>query len=261
MPFQTVAQVKRKATYVADQIISVIKGGEYQIGDKLPSERDIAEQMKVSRNSVREALSALQIMGIIESRAGTGTYIRRSTTDIGSINQALEVVRETPYILEMWKAREQMEIFLAKRAIDQASQESIDAIQAIITRMKDSDVSNNDAMYFEMNKAFHLTLAKIANAPELATAVFLLMEITTQRIARATHDGYGLQFISRSVIEHQHILDALRARDKKDAVAAINAHYGETHFKELGRYLDHIHSAHPSGGTAFPPRPWEQGSE
>ena len=78
MPFQEVGQAKKKATYVAEQIIDAIKQGAYQIGDKLPSERDIAKQMKVSRNSVREALSALQILGVIESRPGTGTYIRNS---------------------------------------------------------------------------------------------------------------------------------------------------------------------------------------
>jgi len=74
--------------------MSAIKQGEYQIGDKLPSERDIAEQMKVSRNSVREALSALQIVGVIESRPGTGTYIRNNVMDKANIDQAVTFVEK-----------------------------------------------------------------------------------------------------------------------------------------------------------------------
>ena len=54
--FQEINQPKTKATYVAEQIVEVLKTGKYKVGDHLPSERDIAGQMKVSRNSVREAL-------------------------------------------------------------------------------------------------------------------------------------------------------------------------------------------------------------
>ena len=75
--FEKVAQTrfKSKGAIIAEQILEQIKSGEYQAGSKLPPERVIAEQMGVSRPSVREAVSALHIVGVLESRPGDGTYI------------------------------------------------------------------------------------------------------------------------------------------------------------------------------------------
>ena len=71
MPFERVRP--RKVTAVAaEQILAAIRSGDYPLGSKLPSEFELAEQMGVSRPSIREALSALQAMSIIESRPGSG---------------------------------------------------------------------------------------------------------------------------------------------------------------------------------------------
>jgi len=103
MSFQEIKQAKTKGTYVAEQIMSAIEQGEYQIGDKLPSERAIAEQMKVSRNSVREALSALQKLGAIESRAGTGTYIRNGVKNKFNIDQVVTLWKKARIYLKSGK--------------------------------------------------------------------------------------------------------------------------------------------------------------
>ncbi len=71
----TPEKFKGKGAIIAEQILERIKSGEYPSGSKLPAERIIAEQMGVSRHSVREAISALQIVGFLESRPGDGTYI------------------------------------------------------------------------------------------------------------------------------------------------------------------------------------------
>jgi len=63
-------QTKKKSTYIADQIIRAVQKGIYKVGDKLPSERQIVKKTGVSRPSVREALSALQIVGLVESKSG-----------------------------------------------------------------------------------------------------------------------------------------------------------------------------------------------
>ncbi|MBU0652918.1 MAG: GntR family transcriptional regulator [Proteobacteria bacterium] len=77
MNFEKVIQTKfkKKSSFIADQILRMINSGGYTAGSKLPSERIITEQMGVSRPSLREAISALQIVGILESRPGDGTYV------------------------------------------------------------------------------------------------------------------------------------------------------------------------------------------
>jgi GntR family transcriptional repressor for pyruvate dehydrogenase complex len=76
-PFTRVthAGFKKKSSLIAEQILQFIKTGVYEQASKLPPERIIAEQMKVGRPSVREAISALHIAGILESRPGDGTYV------------------------------------------------------------------------------------------------------------------------------------------------------------------------------------------
>ncbi len=81
MEFRRLDQTRfrSKSSIIADQILQMIRCGELNAGEKLPPERIIAEQLGVSRPSVREAISALQIVGILETRPGDGTYVTRSS--------------------------------------------------------------------------------------------------------------------------------------------------------------------------------------
>ena len=82
MPFVKV-RTKKKSDCIAEQILTAIHGGIYQMGDKLPSEQEMAEKTGTSRASVREALSALRLAGIVESITGNGIYIRRTNVELG----------------------------------------------------------------------------------------------------------------------------------------------------------------------------------
>lgn len=76
MPFEKV-RPRKVSAIAAEQIVAAINRGDYPVGSKLPSEFELAEQMGVSRPSIREALSALEAMSIIESRPGSGNYVLR----------------------------------------------------------------------------------------------------------------------------------------------------------------------------------------
>ena len=66
---------------IARQIAAAVQQEQFKVGDRLPPERTLAEELNVSRASVREALSALEILGIVESRTGNGTFVRRLPTE------------------------------------------------------------------------------------------------------------------------------------------------------------------------------------
>jgi GntR family transcriptional repressor for pyruvate dehydrogenase complex len=112
MAFQKIA-TKRKSVRVAEQITEAIRKNVYNTGDRLPPERLIAEQMGVSRPSVREALSALQIAGVLESRAGDGTYVvsRADRQDAGIL-----LLEEEESPVEALEARRVIERAIAQAA-------------------------------------------------------------------------------------------------------------------------------------------------
>src|SRR5512139_2401927 len=75
MPLQSI-EPRRLYRQIADQLRGLILSGEYAVGARLPAERDLAAQLKVSRPSVREALIALEVEGLVEVRAGSGIHVR-----------------------------------------------------------------------------------------------------------------------------------------------------------------------------------------
>jgi len=160
MPFQEIVPKKTKAMYVAEQIIDTIKQGEYPAGSQLPSERLIAEQMKVSRNSVREALSALQIIGIIESRTGEGTYVKGSIQDKADIGRALLTLKEGKDLFEIWEARKEIESSLIRLAIERINPDKLEKIRDIISDMRSKTQDKDSVSYLIANSSFQSYLLK-----------------------------------------------------------------------------------------------------
>ncbi|MCK4394085.1 FadR family transcriptional regulator [Candidatus Bipolaricaulota bacterium] len=231
MPFQEVGQAKKKATYVAEQIIDAIKQGACQIEDKLPSERDIAKQMKVSRNSVREALSALQILGVIESRAGAGTYIRSSVKNNANIDQVVSFVKKSEDLFEVWEARKEIEDSLVKFAINRASKEDIDKIAGALAAMRKATLAEDYDGFLGANTDFHLSVGKAADNLPLMNALRSLLEITTQELLEELKLGYVWQEVEECFAGHEAIVEAIRKHDEKAGAKAVR-----NHFRDLGKY-------------------------
>jgi GntR family transcriptional repressor for pyruvate dehydrogenase complex len=236
MSFQEIEQVKTKGTYVVEQIMSAIEQGEYQIGDKLPSERDIAEQMKVSRNSVREALSALQILGVIESRAGAGTYIRSSVKNKVNIDQIVSFVEKSEDLFEIWEARKEIEDSLVKFAIDRANKEDIDKIADALAAMRKATLAKDYDGFLGANTYFHLSVAKAADNLPLMNALRPLLEITTQELLEELKLGYVWQEVEECFAGHEAILEAIQKHDRKAGAKAVTAHFDELEKYSRGRY-------------------------
>src|SRR6185436_8022479 len=108
MPLQTIAP-RRLYRQIADQLRGLIEGGEFPVGTRLPPERDLAVQLGVSRPSVREALIALEVEGLVEVRMGSGIYVRDAKAA-----SARRITAEAP--LETIRARQLIESELAAQA-------------------------------------------------------------------------------------------------------------------------------------------------
>jgi len=112
---------KKRNVQIAEQIIASIQDSTYKPSERLPSEREIAEQMNVSRPSVREALCALEMVGLLESRVGDGTYVR-STDPTSTRAQALAILEMSESPFDVLDARRILEATVAAIAAQRAEE-------------------------------------------------------------------------------------------------------------------------------------------
>ncbi len=143
---------------VYNQIVSLISRGKLEPGDKIPSERDLAADLGISRQSVREALNRAEIMGLIEVRQGEGSFI------LSSINKSLKppltiiIEEEAERIFEFLEIRKLIEGWCAEKAATEATIEDLENMEEILDEMK--KVASKDKQWEELDLKFHLSFAK-----------------------------------------------------------------------------------------------------
>lgn len=233
MAFRKIAELKKKSSYVAEQIIDAIKSGKFVGGDKLPPERELAELMGVSRNSVREAISALHIAGIVQTKVGDGTYISHSARN--QVSQGISWLTESGVdVLDIWKAKEEIEKIILLSAIDKATEDDLDSLESILEDMGEAVVARSYDKFLLSNINFHLLIAEISGNEPLKRAENSLLQITQHiyRIVDTSGSESIAQHLERSLISHQGILDTLKTRDKL-AVPRVM----KNHFKEVSNFL------------------------
>lgn len=209
---------RRLYAQVAQTLARQIAQGDYPVGARLPSERDIATATGVSRPTVREAILALELDGLVEVRTGSGVYVaarvpakaKADTTDFGPFE-----------ILEARSLIEGEACALAAMLIDDAGVDRLAAMVEAMERENDRDVALSE----EIDRRFHLGIAEATQNSALVAAVEMLW------IARARSPQYRLlsQKVRRAGIkpragEHHAIIAALRNRDPHTARAAMRDH-------------------------------------
>ncbi len=229
---------KKKSTRVAEQIIDAISKGEYKVGDRLPPERKIAEEMGVSRVPVREALSALQIVGIVEIVTGEGTYIRRSAESTLVKSQALSLLEENESPFEAYRARRIFEAAIIDTAIDQADHEDLARIEGVLKRMEEAVNKKDFNEYFKANRDFHLAIAQATNNSPIKNIIDYLLSILDQQIWKEAAQKHfsNYEHIKEYLHRHYRILDAIKGKDKNRARTEIESHFDET-VEEVKKYL------------------------
>ena len=202
---------------VADAIMSAIKSGDYQPGARLPSERDLAAAYKVSRPTVREAMIALEIRGLVESRHGSGIYITEhppaqmgaDDLDIGAF--------------ELTEARRLFEGEAAALAATTVTDEQIAELETIIA---DMIKENSRRQTGEMaDRRFHVAIARATRNTAITTVIENLWDIRYKSpLCRHMLERARSVGVQPRIGEHRRILAALKRRDPKAARAAMRDH-------------------------------------
>jgi len=216
----------RKSVYAAEQLLSVIRDGTYKIGDQIPPERELAERMGISRPLIREAFSALQIAGIIESRAGDGTYIRRSVGDAEIENQVLAMLEGEEHPILIFEARIVLEEGASRIAVMHASEKDLEKMRHILDQERTAAEKGEYAHYVMADREFHLAVVASSRNPFLEAAIRPLVEIMGRRLWKGIDQLCLLdpQGVSQSMEEHSRILDAIEKRDDHGAAGAMRHH-------------------------------------
>jgi len=242
-----------KKTRVSEDIVAQLKGliaeGKLRSGDQLPSERDLSEQFKVSRASVREAIRALESMGLLEARQGDGTYV---ATSVEALVQPLAhaIAREENAIQEMFEVRRLLEPQLAGLAAARASAADLEELEDILGKQARQVAEGGTGA--ELDTAFHSALARSAKNTLLLRLNDTLVDCLRDSRRRSLETPERPR---RSLAGHHAILRALQARDAKAAQRAMLKHLEEIEHNVLHAEGGTEASAAPLSAAAGPDAP------
>lgn len=222
------AQYKSKGTIIAEQILAKIKSGEYPSGSRLPAERLIAEQIGVSRPSVREAISALHIVGIIERHPGDGNYV---SSDLVIDDLSLQVTRileesDSPY--EILQARKVIETGSIRLAIKEARDQDIERITSIWEEKYIIGLAGDYRAYTRLGKKLHLAIAEATQNSIIISVVDRLLNITGQPLwqnMRRLYYESDHRRIDQMLEIHDRIVRAIQQRNSHEAILALEADF------------------------------------
>ncbi|HYX92505.1 MAG TPA: FadR/GntR family transcriptional regulator [Myxococcaceae bacterium] len=219
--FEAVRRVRRYEQ-VAEQIRKLIASGAFKSGDKLPSERELAERLGVGRSSIRDAVRTLEVMGLLEPRQGHGTVVRDFSADALIIPLPNVINRKRQLISELLDVRRMIEPALAARAARMASAEEI-ALLADVLRRQEQKLRRGEHG-IEEDREFHYRIAVAARNTVVLRLLDALMDLLRESHAQS------LQVPGRpeeSLGGHRRILRAIERRDAKAAEAAVRKHLAE----------------------------------
>ena len=232
MPFEKVRP--RKVTAIAaEQIVEAIQRGDYPLGSKLPSEFELAEQMGVSRPSIREALSALQAMSIVESRPGSGNFVVRLPSSAEE-DDTVHLIESEAGCREVMEAREALEPPVAALVAMKGSTEVFSTLKGILGSMREHAARDEFDAYLDADKAFHRALAEAAGNSLVAAALSPLLNTMDQRVYREFTRHYYLKNVEdlQQVVDlHSEIVDAIEGSDQATASAKMAEHW--TRMREI----------------------------
>lgn len=212
--------IRRNKVYeeVARQIERLILK-KLQPGDKLPSERELAETLGVSRGSIRDAIRSLELLGLVEPRQGAGTIVREVTADALVNPLANMLVRQREQVVELLDFRKMLEPPLAGRAAVHASSEEISELEEILERQEAKLSKGNLAIAEDSD--FHYSVALASGNTVVLKLLDVLMDMLRDTRERS------LQLAGRpqkSLAGHKRILGAIKRRDAEAATAAMRRH-------------------------------------
>jgi GntR family transcriptional repressor for pyruvate dehydrogenase complex len=225
------SNIKRSSTVerIVENLINLIKGRSLQVGDKLPSERQLCEMIGISRPILREALKALQVMNIIDIRQGAGAYVKGLEPE--DVIEHLDIVfhLDSSLHLDLYEARRVLEAGIAGMAAANISDSEIEAIEENI-RQAALHIEDEQA-FLERDLELHEMIMKAAG--NRVIPIFMQSINKLSRLMR-TKTNAMVQIRRNTIEDHKLILEALRNHKRHDCAIAMEQHIANVEQAFLG---------------------------
>jgi len=210
---------RRLYEQIFKKLAASIAEGKHEVGQRLPSERELAQAFGVSRPTVREAIIALELDGLVDVRLGSGVYVtnrqppsgREGDKDIG------------PF--ELLEARRAIEGEAAALAAMRIGDDQLEQLSALIAEMRDDNRHNEILMSEEADRRFHELIASSTQNSGIIAAVQMLWDARARSPQSHSMDDKGrARGLKPPIDEHTAIVRALKKRDPEAARAAMHEH-------------------------------------
>ncbi|WP_078382115.1 FadR/GntR family transcriptional regulator [Sutcliffiella halmapala] len=219
-------KIKPKKIYeeVADSLLEMIKQGEFHPGDKLSSVEQLSENFQVSRSAVREALSALRAMGILDIRQGEGTFIKEFHADMLSLPVSTAVLMRKDDLAHLLEIRRILEVGAAAAAAERRTEADLLAMKKALEEMKEA--FGNEALGEQADFDFHLAIAEASQNPLLVSLMNSVSGIMVETMRETRRLWlYGKQVtVERLYHDHEGIYQAIEKQDVTLAQKRILEH-------------------------------------
>ena len=232
MPIHSI-EPRRLYRQIADQIRNLIRAGEFTAGSRLPPERDLARQLGVSRPSVREALIALEVEGLVDVRIGSGIYVlapgRNGNDEVQAASGPFELLR----------ARWVIEGECAALAAKSAKKSQIEAIEEALDLMQKEMTGEKQPL--NADRLFHLRIAEATGNGALVQVVKMLWEERSGPLYKQLEHHYDSpQLWVSALAEHRAVLKPIAAHDSAAARTAMQRHLNQA-YKRFSTGWDALH--------------------
>jgi GntR family transcriptional regulator, transcriptional repressor for pyruvate dehydrogenase complex len=212
--------IRRQPLYeeIADRLRTLIAARHLEPGDRLPSERELAQQLGVSRTSIRQALAALRSIGLVDVRHGDGTYLMRPADELVP-TLAIEMLHIEADHPMVWEAREALEVHAARLAAGRRTRDDLAAMHDALAAMTEAIDCGEDGT--DGDAALHRAIVRAAHNPMLEQ-LFVSMAEAIDRTSAAS-----LSIPDRppeSLRAHRAIVEAISDADPERSASEMTSH-------------------------------------
>jgi DNA-binding FadR family transcriptional regulator len=212
---------------IQEEIKSYVVRNNLKAGDALPSEGDLARQLGIGRNSVREAVKSLEVLGILEARAGSGLFVKAFTFDAIINNLPYGLLSDVSTVRDMAEVRAYLEYGLVNQVIAKLTPEQVESLSAVIERMSAAAEAGHYAA--DADRAFHEALYQNLGNPVLMSLLDLFWLAVSEASQRSS--VVDPPDPRETVKSHRSILEALIQGSPDQMRAAFDYHYSRWEFR------------------------------
>ncbi len=217
--------IKTRKIYeeIVEQIRDLVARGELKPGDRLPAERELVERLKVSRASIREAISALELMGLLEVRSGEGTYVRNLRSEAVVAPLAWMITMEKGTVLELLEVRKFLEVQAAGMAAQQADEMDLRELASSLEELK-AEV-NNPISDGSSDHRFHYNITRATKNKIMIRLMDTISDLMGYMLKTSRSKLYEGKYTPALLFqEHSKIYEAIKAGDVMESRERMLAH-------------------------------------